>query len=236
MQPVVELPGPEDERGGEGYIVIEGTGLVKVEHAVTEHLGPDSQALAISQRCEHGIRHRTDTELQGRPRFDERGDAVADLLLDIAEAAALMGRHRLIDLDEVIDLVLVDLRIAVGVGHLSIGLDDDEAAVHASRLDCRREDVHLGPQAHGVEPPGRGIEEHDIGAEVVAEEHRHQAEPAGHVDEPITAPHSRSDKRRLVGDALTVREATLGIEHVQPVLGNDLVECPEEHGRCSKVS
>ena len=97
-----------------------------------------------------GVGDCPDAELQGGIRLDERHDPVANRSFDIAKIAPLVRRERLVYLDEIVDLMLIVLRIAVGIGHLHIGLNDDEAAMRPRRRDGRRQDIDLGAEAHGV--------------------------------------------------------------------------------------
>ena len=82
----------------------------------------------------------------------------------------------------------------------------------------------------------RGVQQHDIGPVVVAEQHGHQAQPARDVDQARVVAHPRAHERGLVGDALAVGQPLLGIEHVQPVLGHDLVEGAQQHVRRGEVA
>ncbi|CAB4958500.1 unannotated protein [freshwater metagenome] len=79
------------------------------------------------------------------------------------------------------------------------------------------------------------MQEHDIRTQGIAEEHRHQAQTARDVVQPRAATHPGADERRLIGHALAVRYALSRIEHVEPVLGNNLVDGAEEHLRGREV-
>ena len=98
---------------------------------------------------------------------------VLDGALDITKITSLVGGKRLIYLVEVVDFVLINLRVAVGVRHLLVGLDDNETAMCPRRLDGRRQDIDLSAEAHSAEPAGGSMQEHDIRPQLIAKEHRH---------------------------------------------------------------
>ena len=173
VEPVVEFTRAEDKGCGQRHLVIKGPFFMQIEHTIAEHLRPDAQPLDVGQRSQDGVGDRSNPELQGGVRLDERRDPVANHSLDITKIASLVGGKRLIYLDDVVDFVLINLRVAVGVRHLLVGLDDNETAMCPRRLDGRRQDIDLSAEAHSVEPAGGSMQEHDIRPQLIAKEHRH---------------------------------------------------------------
>ena len=110
---------------------------MEFEHAVGEHLRPNAQLAVLLQVFEYGVRHRADAELECGPVLDLIRDGPADLFGDSSRMLGRVRHEWLVNLDEVVDLVVVDLGVTVGVGHVGVGLHDDGCTVLARRLESR---------------------------------------------------------------------------------------------------
>ena len=143
---VVQAARPEGQRrhrdpGHDDLLrVVDHAALQQRQYAVGHRFGMESEVFVIFQRSQHGIRDSADADLQ-------RG-AVGDHLGDVAPDAELgLGRHgrrnldqRRIDLHGCGEARRVDDGIAVGEGHGTVDLcDDDPGALHGRNRQVGRD-------------------------------------------------------------------------------------------------
>ena len=119
--------------------------------------------------------------------------------------------------------MFVQLRVAVGVWHLVVGLRNYQAASLTHSLDGGRQDVDLGAEAHGVVALARGVEKHHIRHVVVAEQNRHKTQAAWNVVQALAAAHPWPDEWRLKGDAFAIWDARMRVQHEQREFGDVLI-------------
>ncbi len=138
---VVDLLAAETE-GSDGFPLMEPLEpvgdvavLVQVQEPIAEHLRMDSQVIVAGQPAQHRIGNLADPRLQRAAVLYEQGDVLADLQGDLVH---LEGGHLgegLGDPEECRDLVLMEVALAEGAGHLVIDLGDDVLGRFGRRQD-----------------------------------------------------------------------------------------------------
>ena len=75
-------------------------GLDEIDHAVGEHLGVDAEVVLVEQAAQHRVGNRADAHLQRRAVGDERGDVLADGVLDRVDGRGGVRVERAIGIHE----------------------------------------------------------------------------------------------------------------------------------------
>jgi hypothetical protein len=130
--------------------------------------------VVVGEGGERRLGDRADPELEGGAVVHQVGDVAADRLLDLGELLGGLLVDRVVDLDQVVDLLDVDERVAVGPRHPRVDLGDDRPR----DLDRRVGHVDRDAQrAVAVLVRGRDVDEGDVdGEQAGAEERRHLGE------------------------------------------------------------
>ena len=115
------------------------------QHTVGKHLGVDTQIPVVAQLGQYGIGDRTDTHLQRRSVFDQRGAVPADGLLRFARLGEFRFDQRLIILHEHVDFRHRNDGIAERPGNILVhDGDDDLGGLYGSQRGIdRRTERHI---------------------------------------------------------------------------------------------
>ncbi len=202
---VVQAPRAHEERGHHlaGVEALAGVGddalVVEVDDALAEHLGVDAEVVLLVQEHEDGVGDAADAELQAGAVLHEAGDVAADRLLHRTYPGGRQLDDRLVALDDRVDLVEMDERVAVGARHVGVHLGDHRPGGLGGRLGVVDRDAE---GAIAVFVRRRDVDERHVGRQVaLAEELGDLAEEHGDV---VAAPvpdrlaGARADEQRLV--------------------------------------
>ena len=113
----------------------DGAALDEVDDPVAEHLGVDAEVFLVFEELGDGLGDVSDAALDGGAVFDEAGDVGADLAEAVVDGVGGGFEDGLGLLDEDIDLVDVEVAVAVGAGHLVVDLCDDVLGVERGGAD-----------------------------------------------------------------------------------------------------
>ena len=192
-------------------LVGDGALLAEIDHPVAEHLGVETEVLALAEQAQDRIRDLSDAELQRGFVVDQRCDVPRD------RQGGLIGRDRrkldqwLVVLDDPVELRDVDEGVAVNARHVAIDLRHDRLR----RLDSGHDDVRRDPEAAVAERVG-GAEhhEHHVQRQLVREEEPGDlAQEDGCVVGPAVLdglPHVGADEERVVTEGALVDRVHVG--------------------------
>jgi hypothetical protein len=233
---LVQLGGPEAERGRHRAPRVERTRPLEGEQPVGEHLRPDAQSPAPDQPADGRVGDGADPHLQGRTVRDACSEPVRH------HPARLVGRlvrrrgKWAFHLHGDVDPRLVDECVAEGVRHRRVHHGDHETTPRPARLQGGREHVDLRAEAEVPVLRWRAVHHDDIRGSGGGEQLWHEREAAGKVLQGVVAAHARADERGLRDDTVAVRQAAGGVQHPDPVCRQGAVQCGDRRPRGRAVA
>ena len=99
--------------------------LHQLGDAVAQKLRVDAEMLLVAEVREDRVREASVSDLDRVAVLDDAGDVLPDLLGDLTGNGRLVLQERFVVVDDEVDVVDVDERVAVHAGHVGVGLRDD---------------------------------------------------------------------------------------------------------------
>lgn len=143
--------------------MVEGASSLQVEDPVAQSFGPDLQVTAIGHRLCGGVRQAAHSKLDGGPIPDLAADQRSDLVRDVVRTIR-HRRNRLVDFDQVVNVVEVNHCIPEREWHVRVGQRHHQTPGFQRGFHSGGQDIHLDSKADRSVLGHRRMDDHHIRA------------------------------------------------------------------------